>query len=198
MMLQLIQYWSPEAIIYLLDVINEALERLPEEQQFFRANRTLENILKTIVSVFARTRSEGNTRRALINKEDLKKAYKMIISQDIQDVNVLNEIENSNEKNNQSNTTINPDKSKRIREYDLKKQLIKSTYCKDGTHNTFIYEYDPQTRNKIKYTQYQPDGIKLDYIEDFDPKTRKKTKHTQYKANGERDCIKEYDHKQEK
>ncbi|WP_284928646.1 AAA family ATPase [Candidatus Phytoplasma sp. AldY-WA1] len=75
---------------YLFNVINESLERLPKEQEFLKANRTLENLLKTAVSVFARNRGTGEDKRKVINKDDLKQAYKMIISPNI---DVLNQIE---------------------------------------------------------------------------------------------------------
>jgi cell division protease FtsH len=75
---------------YLFNVINESLEHLPKEQEFLKANRTLENLLKTTVSVFARNRGTGNNKRTVIQKEDLQQAYKMIISPNI---DVLNQIE---------------------------------------------------------------------------------------------------------
>ncbi|MDO8064329.1 hypothetical protein OC701_02595, partial ['Bonamia sp.' little leaf phytoplasma] len=39
--------YGEEAKQYLYEVINEALEHLPDHQQFLKANRTLENLLKT-------------------------------------------------------------------------------------------------------------------------------------------------------
>ncbi|WP_284928797.1 AAA family ATPase, partial [Candidatus Phytoplasma sp. AldY-WA1] len=75
---------------YLFNVINESLERLPQEQAFLKANRTLENLLKTTVSVFARNRGTDENKRTVIQKEDLQQAYKMIISPNI---DVLNQIE---------------------------------------------------------------------------------------------------------
>uniref|UniRef100_UPI0003668ECB ATP-binding protein n=1 Tax=Poinsettia branch-inducing phytoplasma TaxID=138647 RepID=UPI0003668ECB len=77
--------YSEETKQYLYEVINEALERLPVNpvnQEFKKANRTLENLLKTTVTIFAKNRGTGETRRKEINQEDLKQAYKMIISQD--------------------------------------------------------------------------------------------------------------------
>ncbi|XXP77165.1 MAG: AAA family ATPase [Lettuce witches'-broom phytoplasma] len=85
--------YSEEAKQYLYEVINEALERLPVNHQFKKANRTLENLLKTTVTIFAKNRGKGETRRNEINQEDLKQAYKMIISQDD---TVLNTIEQQN------------------------------------------------------------------------------------------------------
>ncbi|MDV3168207.1 MAG: AAA family ATPase [Candidatus Phytoplasma stylosanthis] len=83
--------YNEEAKHYLLEVINEALEYLPDHQQFLKANRTLENLLKTTVSIFAPTRGTSNTRRNEINKNDLKQAYQMIISPDL---SLLEQIEN--------------------------------------------------------------------------------------------------------
>ncbi|MEC4558644.1 MAG: AAA family ATPase ['Conium maculatum' witches'-broom phytoplasma] len=85
--------YSEEAKQYLYEVINEALERLPVNHQFKKANRTLENLLKTTVTIFAKNRGKGETRRNEINQEDLKQAYKMIMSQDD---TVLNTIEQQN------------------------------------------------------------------------------------------------------
>lgn len=82
--------YSVEAKQYLFDFINESLERLPVNHQFKKANRTLENLLKTTITIFAKNRGQGETRRNEINQEDLKQAYKMIISQDD---NLLNTIE---------------------------------------------------------------------------------------------------------
>uniref|UniRef100_UPI000366EEED AAA family ATPase n=1 Tax=Italian clover phyllody phytoplasma TaxID=1196420 RepID=UPI000366EEED len=82
--------YSEEAKQYLYEVINEALERLPVNQEFKKANRTLENLLKTTVATFAKNRGQAQTRRNQINQEDLKQAYKMIISQDD---TILNTIE---------------------------------------------------------------------------------------------------------
>ncbi|MFB5029564.1 MAG: hypothetical protein WJU30_00097 [Candidatus Phytoplasma pruni] len=56
--------------------------------------------MKTTVTIFAKNRGQGETRRNKINLEDLKQAYKMIISQDD---NLLNTIE-------QENKTKNPPK----------------------------------------------------------------------------------------
>ncbi|TVY12272.1 AAA family ATPase [Candidatus Phytoplasma pini] len=83
--------YSDEAKQYLYEVINEALERLPADQEFKKTNRTLENLLKTTITIFAQNRGQGETKRNDINKEDLKKAYKMTISQDD---NILEKIEN--------------------------------------------------------------------------------------------------------
>ncbi|XXP77612.1 MAG: AAA family ATPase [Lettuce witches'-broom phytoplasma] len=82
--------YSEEAKQYLYEVINESLERLPVNHQFKKANRTLENLLKTTVTIFAKNRGQDETRRNEINQEDLKQAYKMIISQDD---TILNTIE---------------------------------------------------------------------------------------------------------
>jgi cell division protease FtsH len=82
--------YSDEAKDYLFNIINESLERLPQEQAFLKANRTLENLLKTTVSVFARNRGTDENKRKAINKDDLQQAYKMIISTNI---DVLNQIE---------------------------------------------------------------------------------------------------------
>ncbi|MDO8057594.1 AAA family ATPase [Candidatus Phytoplasma gossypii] len=75
--------YSAEAQQYLYEVINEALERLPPEQYFLKANRTLENLLKATVTIFAQNRGQGENRRKEINVEDLKQAYQMIISPDL-------------------------------------------------------------------------------------------------------------------
>ncbi|MBP5836230.1 AAA family ATPase [Candidatus Phytoplasma meliae] len=85
--------YNEESKQYLYEVINEALERLPVNHQFKKANRTLENLLKTTVTIFAKNRGQGETRRNEINPEDLKQAYKMIISQDD---TILNNIEQQN------------------------------------------------------------------------------------------------------
>jgi cell division protease FtsH len=82
--------YNDEAKDYLFNIINESLERLPKEQEFLKANRTLENLLKTTVSVFARNRGTDENKRKIINKDDLQQAYKMIISTNI---DVLNQIE---------------------------------------------------------------------------------------------------------
>ncbi|AGL89994.1 AAA family ATPase [Candidatus Phytoplasma australiense] len=84
--------YSEEAKQYLFEVINEALERLPQNQQFLKANRTLENLLKTTVSIFAKNRGKGENKRSEINKEDLKQAYQLIISPD---TSLLDQIENN-------------------------------------------------------------------------------------------------------
>ncbi|AGL90887.1 Cell division protein ftsH-like protein [Strawberry lethal yellows phytoplasma (CPA) str. NZSb11] len=84
--------YSEEAKQYLFEVINEALERLPQNQQFLKANRTLENLFKTTVSIFAKNRGKGENKRSEINKEDLKQAYQLIISPD---TSLLDQIENN-------------------------------------------------------------------------------------------------------
>ncbi|WP_017193742.1 ATP-binding protein, partial [Vaccinium witches'-broom phytoplasma] len=83
--------YSEETKQYLYEVINESLERLPSSQAFKKANRTLENLLKTTVTIFAKNRGQGETRRNEINLEDLKQAYKMIISPNTE---TLEQIEN--------------------------------------------------------------------------------------------------------
>ncbi|MDO8030350.1 ATP-binding protein ['Planchonia careya' phytoplasma] len=75
--------YSEEAKQYLYEVINEALEHLPSHQEFLKANRTLENLLKTTVSIFAQTRGTGETPRNEINKSDLKQAYQIVIAPDL-------------------------------------------------------------------------------------------------------------------
>ncbi|MDV3167130.1 MAG: AAA family ATPase [Vigna little leaf phytoplasma] len=82
--------YSDEAKTYLYQVINEALERLPQDKAFLKANRTLENLLKTTVFHFARHRGTGAQRRNEINKADLKQAYQLIISPD---TSILDDIE---------------------------------------------------------------------------------------------------------
>lgn len=82
--------YCPDSKNYLFNVINESLDRLPKEQEFLKANRTLENLLKTTVSVFARNRGTGENKKTAIQVDDLKQAYKMIISPNI---DVLNQIE---------------------------------------------------------------------------------------------------------
>ncbi len=83
--------YSEEAKKYLFEVINESLEKIPSDKEYLKANRTLENLLKTSVNIFARNRGQGETRRNEINKADLKQAYKMIF---FQDTSILDEIEN--------------------------------------------------------------------------------------------------------
>ncbi|WP_268850193.1 AAA family ATPase [Candidatus Phytoplasma rubi] len=83
--------YSEEAKQYLFEIINEALEHLPKNHQFLKANRTLENLLKTTVTIFAKNRGQGETRRNEIKQEDLRKAYQMIISQNTE---ILEKIEN--------------------------------------------------------------------------------------------------------
>ncbi|WAN63499.1 ATP-dependent Zn protease [Candidatus Phytoplasma rubi] len=83
--------YSQETQQYLLEIINEALEYLPQNHQFLKANRTLENLLKTTVNVFAHNRGTDENKRNEINKEDLKQAYQMIISQKTE---ILDQIEN--------------------------------------------------------------------------------------------------------
>ncbi|MGL9687656.1 MAG: AAA family ATPase [Candidatus Phytoplasma sp. TWB_XP] len=83
--------YSEEAKQYLFEVINETLENLPQNQQFLKANRTLENLLKTTVSYFAKNRGKDENKRSEINKEDLKQAYQLIISPD---TTLLDQIEN--------------------------------------------------------------------------------------------------------
>ncbi|GLH60960.1 ATP-binding protein [Paulownia witches'-broom phytoplasma] len=82
--------YSDEAKQYLFTVINEALERTPYNQQFLKANRTLENILKTTVSIFARNRGTKENKRESVNKDDLKQAYQMIVPQNS---DILDQIE---------------------------------------------------------------------------------------------------------
>lgn len=82
--------YSEEAKQYLYEVINESLEKLPHDQSFKKANRTLENLLKQAVIIFAKNRGQDENKRNEINQEDLKQAYKMIISQDD---TILNTIE---------------------------------------------------------------------------------------------------------
>ncbi|MDO8064258.1 AAA family ATPase [Candidatus Phytoplasma bonamiae] len=83
--------YGEEAKQYLYEVINEALEHLPDHQQFLKANRTLENLLKTTVSIFAQTHGAGETPRNEIDKSDLKQAYQIVISPDL---SLLDQIEN--------------------------------------------------------------------------------------------------------
>ncbi|MDC9032166.1 AAA family ATPase [Columbia Basin potato purple top phytoplasma] len=83
--------YSQEAKQYLLEIINEALENLPKNKSFLKANRTLENLLKTTVTIFAQNRGTDENKRNEINSEDLKQAYQMIISQNIE---ILEQIEN--------------------------------------------------------------------------------------------------------
>ncbi|GLH61767.1 DUF2963 domain-containing protein [Hydrangea phyllody phytoplasma] len=64
-------------------------------------------------------------------------------------------------------------------------------YNLDGTID-YIYEYDPQTGNKIKYTEYDSDGKTFNYIYEYDPQTGNKTKETYYNSNGTIASIDEY------
>ncbi|PQP79803.1 ATP-dependent Zn protease [Candidatus Phytoplasma phoenicium] len=84
--------YSEESKQYLFEVINEALEKLPKNQEFLKANRTLENLLKTTITIFAKNRVTNNKRRETINSEDLKQAYQMIVSQNTE---ILDQIQNS-------------------------------------------------------------------------------------------------------
>lgn len=74
--------YSAEAKKYLLEVINAALDRLPPHQEFLKANRTLENLLKTTVTNFVQNRGTGENKRNYIEPLDLKQAYQMLISPD--------------------------------------------------------------------------------------------------------------------
>ncbi len=94
--------YSEETKQYLFEVINEALENLPQNKEFLKANRTLENLLKTTVSIFAKNRGKGENKRNEINKEDLKQAYQLIISPD---TTLLDQIENNDNKVNDSGTS---------------------------------------------------------------------------------------------
>lgn len=81
--------YSEEAKQYLYEVINEALERLPQEKAYLKSNRTLENFLQTTITTFVKNkRLEGNE-RTLINKEDLKQTYRKLIDTD---TSILDEI----------------------------------------------------------------------------------------------------------
>ncbi|WP_225904457.1 AAA family ATPase [Paulownia witches'-broom phytoplasma] len=83
--------YSEEAKQYLFEVINESLEKIPSDKEYLKANRTLENLLKTTVSIFAENRGKDENKRSEINKEDLKQAYQLIISPD---TTLLDQIEN--------------------------------------------------------------------------------------------------------
>ncbi|WBL31489.1 AAA family ATPase [Candidatus Phytoplasma sacchari] len=87
--------YSSEAKKYLLEVINEFLEQLPPEKYFLKANRTLENILKTTVFVFVNNREDLKNKifRKEINKEDLQKAFQVVIN--LSNLDCLDKIENS-------------------------------------------------------------------------------------------------------
>ncbi|WP_334331112.1 AAA family ATPase [Candidatus Phytoplasma prunorum] len=76
--------YNDEAKKYLLEDINEKLEQLDNSKQYLKTNRTLENLLKTTVSIFARNRKQGEELqlRPEINKEDLEKAYKIVIEKE--------------------------------------------------------------------------------------------------------------------
>ncbi|KXT29448.1 AAA domain family protein [Candidatus Phytoplasma oryzae] len=92
--------FSQEAKEY-LKVINELLEKLPVQKSFFKTNRSLENILKTTVSVFANNREDKQSKilRKEINKEDLKKAVKKVI--DLENISdLLDKIEQQQLNNN--------------------------------------------------------------------------------------------------
>ncbi|AYJ01364.1 hypothetical protein CWO85_02530 [Candidatus Phytoplasma ziziphi] len=74
--------YSEEAKKYLFEEINESLETLPKKKEFLKANRTLENLLKTTANIFAQNRGTDGNKRQEINSEDLKQAYKIIFAQD--------------------------------------------------------------------------------------------------------------------
>ncbi|MGI3136345.1 MAG: AAA family ATPase [Candidatus Phytoplasma vitis] len=84
--------YSNEAKQYLFEVINKSLEYLDDDKEFLKANRTLENFLKSTANIFAKNRGTGKDRRKEINKEDLKQAYKMIISPDTSMLDVIERI----------------------------------------------------------------------------------------------------------
>nr|CCH80528.1 putative ATP-dependent Zn protease [Candidatus Phytoplasma mali] len=94
--------YSDEAKNYLFKVINVALDDYQGENSFLKSNRTLENILKTAVNIFAKNRkivdpkiSENYRKPKLRDKiqiSDLKTAYSMVVSKDTA---ILDKIENS-------------------------------------------------------------------------------------------------------
>ncbi|MGA0447942.1 MAG: AAA family ATPase [Candidatus Phytoplasma pyri] len=97
--------YSDTAKKYLFEVINVALNEYKGENSFLKSNRTLENILKTAVNIFAKNRkiidpkipenSEKPKLRNEIEKSDLKTAYSIVVSKD---TSILDKIENSNTK----------------------------------------------------------------------------------------------------
>ncbi|MFP7699690.1 AAA family ATPase [Candidatus Phytoplasma pyri] len=76
--------YNKEAKKFLLEDINNRLDEFQNDQEYLKTNRTLENLLKTTVSVFARNRQIEKENSILklrnkINKEDIEKAYQIVI-----------------------------------------------------------------------------------------------------------------------
>ncbi|MFP7699440.1 AAA family ATPase [Candidatus Phytoplasma pyri] len=99
--------YSDEAKKYLFEVINVVLDNFNGDNSFLKSNRTLENILKTTINVFAKNRkininpnpNNPNAKtyelRQQVEKADLKTAYSIVVSKDL---SILDKIENSNTK----------------------------------------------------------------------------------------------------
>ncbi|WP_334331030.1 AAA family ATPase [Candidatus Phytoplasma prunorum] len=100
--------YNDEAKQYLYEIINAALERLTPPNAVLKANRTLENLLKEAVIIFAENRAiktinddqtETITFRETINKADLKTAFKNIITPNTQILDTIEmELKNASAK----------------------------------------------------------------------------------------------------
>nr|CCH80567.1 ATPase [Candidatus Phytoplasma mali] len=83
--------YENDAHAFLLNDINDRLESLPNDaQKYLKTNRTLENLLKTIVSVSVQNRkikkekeNSNSKLRDNINKDDIEEAYQMVIGKHI-------------------------------------------------------------------------------------------------------------------
>lgn len=116
--------YSEEAKQYLFNVVNESLERLPLDQKYKTANRTLENLLKQTASTLAQSRGNHGPRRTNITIADLKQAYKLTISP--------------------NTTTLEQIEKEQPKTY----QTTKSTY-KNIDSTISIYEHDPHLDQNI-------------------------------------------------
>nr|CZR70667.1 ATPase [Candidatus Phytoplasma mali] len=83
--------YENDAHAFLLNDINDRLESLPDgAPEYLKTNRTLENLLKTIVSNFVKNRkikkekeNSNSKLRDNINKDDIEEAYQMVIGKHI-------------------------------------------------------------------------------------------------------------------
>ncbi|WP_323847691.1 DUF2963 domain-containing protein [Phytoplasma sp.] len=164
--------FSLESKQYLLETINKKLDDFKGEKDFLKANRTLENLLKSTVSIFARNRNKINQQiRDQINIDDLKEAFKLNISQDPKDLPVQENVE-----------YVLDSKTNRLQQKSVKNetnQVIKSIYYNTKDDNQtikYISEFDSQTGKQIKRTEYRSDGKTVWYISEFDPQTSKENK----------------------
>ncbi|TVY12243.1 hypothetical protein MDPP_00251 [Candidatus Phytoplasma pini] len=136
--------YSNEAKQYLYDVINESLEGLLPTQAFKKANRTLENLLRSTVLIFAQNRGKVEPIRDAINIEDLKEAYKMNISPDI---SILDKIEKK----------IKPKRNEPKQEANkktLSEELKNIKYVANKKKNAVVAEDAKILNDDIKTEQY--------------------------------------------